>query len=160
MAKYKNKKLVTNLLERICKARDILESKDLTKIKQSIYFFETLKNDVIRQCRKYIQYEDHELDFTHQDLKELSEEMFDIINRCQRMQYKQLENRLRQKLPIEIEDFNKLCYAVGDSLYFDKFLRPIANEFSFWAITIWLWSHSEYRKTIDKVLLETLRSFL
>ena len=30
MAKYKNKKLVTKLLDKITKARDILESKDLT----------------------------------------------------------------------------------------------------------------------------------
>ena len=89
MTKYKNKKLVTNLLERICKARDILESKDLKQIKQSLYYFETLKNDVIRQCRKYIQYEDHELDFTHEDLKCISDEMFDVINRCQHLQYKQ-----------------------------------------------------------------------
>ena len=33
MANYKNKK-VTNLLEKICKALDILESKDISKIKQ------------------------------------------------------------------------------------------------------------------------------
>ena len=122
--------------------------------------FETLKNDVIRQCRKYIQYEDHELDFTYEDIRCLSDELFDAINRCQRMQFTQLDKRLRQKLPIQIEDFNKLCFAVADSLYFDKFLRPVANELSFWSITIWLWSHSEDRKTIDKVLLETLRSFL
>ena len=95
-----------------------------------------------------------------EDLKKLSDEMFAIINKCQKMQYKQLEKRLMQKLPIEIEDFNKLCYAVGDSLYFDKFLRPIANEFSFWAITTWLWSESEYRKDFMSQIEEHIRSFL
>lgn len=155
-----NNKIVTKLLEKISKARDILESKDIKKIKQSTYFFETLKNDVIRQCKKYISCDSHQLDFTHEDLKCISDEMFDVINRCQRMQYKQLENRLMQKLPIEIGDFNKLCYAISDTLYFDKFLRPIANEFSFWAITTWLWSESEYRKDFMSQIEEHIRSFL
>ena len=159
MANYKNKK-VTNLLEKICKALDILESKDISKIKQSIFLFETLKNDVIRQVKKYIQYENYELDFTHEDIKNLSDEMFNVINRCQKMQYKQLEKRLMQKLPIEMEDYNKLCFAVGDSLYFDKYLRPIANDLSFWAVTTWLWSESDYKKPFEKQLLDHIRSFL
>lgn len=156
----KNNKKITNLLDKICKALDILESKDLLKIKQNVYFFESIKNEIIRQARKYIQYQDHELDFTSEDVKKLSDEMFDVLNRCQKMQYKQLENRLKQKLPIEIDDFNKLCFAVSDSLYFDKFLRPVANELAFWAITIWLWSESEYRKPFEQQILDHLRSFL
>lgn len=156
----KTKKNVTNLLDKICKALDILESGDLLKIKQSIYLFQDVSNNIIRQGRKYIKYEDHELDFTFEDVRKLSDEMFDVINRCQRMQFNQLDKRLKQKLPIEIEDYNKLCLAVSDSMYFDKFLRSIANDLSFWAITIWLWSESEYRKDFMEQLTDHLRSFL
>lgn len=159
MANYKNKK-VTNLLEKICKALDILESKDISLIKQNYYLFNDIQDNVIRQCKKYIKFENHELDFTHEDLKNLSDEMFNVINRCQKMQYKQLEKRLMQKLPIEMEDYNKLCFAVGDSLYFDKYLRPIANDLSFWAVTTWLWSESDYKKPFEKQLLDHIRSFL
>lgn len=159
MANYKNKK-VTNLLEKICKALDILESKDISLIKQNYYLFNDIQDNVIRQCKKYIKFENHELDFTHEDLKNLSDEMFNVINRCQKMQYKQLEKRLMQKMPIEMEDYNKLCFAVGDSLYFDKYLRPIANDLSFWAVTTWLWSESDYKKPFEKQLLDHIRSFL
>ena len=159
MANYKNKK-VTNLLEKICKALDILESKDISLIKQNFYLFTDIQDNVIRHCKKYIKYENLELDFTHEDIKNLSDEMFNVINRCQKMQYKQLEKRLMQKLPIEMEDFNKLCFAVGDSLYFDKYLRPIANDLAFWAITTWLWSESDYKKPFEQQILEHLRSFL
>lgn len=159
MANYKNKK-VTNLLEKICKALDILESKDINLIKQSYYLFKDIQDNVIRQCKKYIKHENHELDFTHEDIKKISDEMFDVINKCQKMQYKHLENRLKQKLPIELEDFNKLCFAVGDSLHFDKYFRPIANDLSFWAITTWLWSESEYKKPFMSQLTDHIRSFL
>lgn len=156
----KTKKNVTNLLNKICKALDILESGDLLKIKQNIYLFQDVSNNIIRQGKKYIQHENHELDFTFEDIRKLSDEMFNVINRCQRMQFNQLDKRLRSKLPIEIEDYNKLCFAVSDSMYFDKFLRPIANDLSFWAITIWLWSESEYRKDFMEQLTDHLRSFL
>lgn len=42
MANYKNKK-VTNLLEKICKALDILESKDISKINKVFFFFKKYK---------------------------------------------------------------------------------------------------------------------
>lgn len=154
------KKNVTNLLDKICKALDILESGDLLKIKQSIYLFQDVSNNIIRQGKKYIQYEDHELDFTFEDVRKLSDEMFNIINRCQKMPFNQLEKRLRQKLPIEIEDFDKMCFAINDTMFFDKFLRPIANDLSFWAITIYLWSESEYKKDFMEQLTDHLRSFL
>ena len=159
MANYKNKK-VTNLLEKICRALDILESKNIKLIKQYTFLFKDIKDSVVRQGRKYVSIDSHELDFTHEDLKNLSDEMFNMINRCQKMQYKQLEKRLMQKLPIEMEDYNKLCFAVGDSLYFDKYLRPIANDLSFWAVTTWLWSESDYKKPFEKQLLDHIRSFL
>lgn len=159
MANFKNKK-VTNLLEKICKALDILESKDISLIKQNFYLFKDIQDNVIRQCKKYIKFENHELDFTHEDLKNLSDEMFNIINRCQKMQYKQLEKRLMQKLPIEMEDYNKLCFAVGDSLYFDQYLRPIANDLAFWGITTWLWSESDYKKDFMAQITDHLRSFI
>ena len=53
MANYKNKK-VTNLLEKICRALDILESGDISKIKQNIFLFQEIQNNAIRQCKKYI----------------------------------------------------------------------------------------------------------
>lgn len=155
----KNKK-ITNLTGKICKALDILESRNLSLIKQNFYLFADIQNNIARQCKKYIQYENYELDFTYQDIKSLSDEMFCIINRCQKMQYKHLEKRLMQKIPIEMDDFDKMCFAVADTLHFDKFLRPIANDLSFWAITTWLWSESEYKKPLMNQLTEVMRSFL
>lgn len=155
----KNKK-VTNLLTKICKSLDILESNDIPKIKQSFYLFNDVYNNVIRQGKKYILDESHELDFTSEDLRKLSDEMFRVINKNQKLSYNALEKRLTQKLPIEIENYNNMCNAVADALYFDKNLRPLANELSFWAITIWLWSESTYKKPFEKQILEHLRSLV
>ena len=42
----KKKKIVTNLLTNISKARDILDEGDIKKIQNSHFFFEKLKNDI------------------------------------------------------------------------------------------------------------------
>ena len=153
-------KKVTRLLEQITKAREILESKDVNKIGANLYLFQTIEETVKRQAKKYIESETHELDFNSEDLRILSDLLFDTINRMQRLSYNQLYKRLTQKLPITIEDFNALCYVVKDPMFYDKFFRPIANSLSWWAIVIWLWSESEYKKDIMEQITDHLRSFL
>lgn len=52
----KTEKKVTRLLENISKARDMLDTGDFAIVRDNLYFFETLRNDIIRQVRKYIEH--------------------------------------------------------------------------------------------------------
>ena len=142
----KTEKKVTRLLENISKARDILDTGDFKKVRNNLYFFETLRNDIVRQARKYIEHESHELDFNCEDVRSISDGLLDLENKLIKNNYSQLYKRICKNKPIEMKHFNELCYEVHDKIYFDRFIRPIADDLAFWSLVIFLWSESEYRK--------------
>lgn len=156
----KKEKNVTNLLSNISKARDLLDEGDIKKIYNNQYFFEKLKNDIARQCKKYIETESYEADFNHEDLRALSDGLFDLADRNIKMRYSNLYKTLTKNKPVTMEDFNQLCYRVADTMYFDRFFRQLTNEISHWAVTFWLWSESDYKKDFMSQIEEHIRSFL
>ena len=156
----KEKKIVTNLLTNISKARDILDEGDIKKIQNSHFFFEKRKNDIARQCKKYIMYEQHETDFNHEDIRALADGLFDVMDKTIKMRYSNLYKKLTKNKPIEMQHFNELCYQIADTMTFDRFFRQMANELSHWAITMWLWSESEYKKDFMQQLTEHIKSFI
>ncbi len=156
----KTEKKVTRLLENISKARDILDTGDFKKVRNNLYFFETLRNDIVRQARKYIEHESHELDFNCEDVRAVSDGLLDLENKLIKNSYSQLYKRICKNKPIEMKHFNKLCYEVHDKIYFDRFIRPIADDLAFWALTIFLWAESEYKKDFMEQITAHLKSFL
>lgn len=156
----KTEKKVTRLLENISKARDMLDTGDFAIVRDNLYFFETLRNDIIRQARKYIEHESHELDFNFEDVRIISDGLLDLEDKLIKNRYSQLYKRICKNKPIEMKHFNELCFEVHDKLYFDRFIRPIANDLAFWGLTIWLWSESEYKKDFMEQIAEHFKSFL
>ena len=59
-----------------------------------------------------------------------------------------------------MKHFNELCYEVHDKIYFDRFIRPIADDLAFWSLVIFLWSESEYKKDFMEQITAHLKSFL
>lgn len=73
---------MSNLIDKICKARDIISSGDSKKI---IYYhmkFKQLAEEISRQLAKKVEgSKNYELDFTYQDLQELAEDIKRLIKR-------------------------------------------------------------------------------
>lgn len=153
-------KTVTKLLENISKARDILDTGSLDKVKNNLYFFEKLRDDIVRQGKKYIEHEGHQLDFNSEDVRALSDGLFDLETKLIKSSYSQLFKRLSKNTPITMEHFNALSQEVANKMLYDKRIRPIADDLAYWAVVIWLWSESEYKQDFMTQITNHLRSFL
>lgn len=151
---------VTNLLTNISKVRDILDEGNLDKIQLNQFLIIRTKDEIIRQVKKYIMDNAHETDFNHEDIRALSDGLFDASDRCIKMRYSNLYKRLTKNKPVEMEHFQQLCNEMANPMYFDKHLRMAANELAQWAITMWVWSETDYRKDFMKQIEEHIRSFL
>lgn len=156
----KKEKKVTNLLENVGKVRDILATGDMKKLKWNKYFIEKTKDDLIRHVVKYIADENHQCDFNHEDVRAISDEIFDILDSNIKMRYSNIHKTLIKKAPFTLDDYYAVCERMGDTNYLDAFFRPIANDLSNFAIAMWIWSESDYRKPFEQQILEHLRSFL
>lgn len=72
---------MTKLLDKICKIRDLMVSKDFSKLKFYNMQMGQLKEEVHRQIRKKATDYNYELDFTSQDLRELSSDIRKCLKR-------------------------------------------------------------------------------
>ena len=130
------------------------------RIKTSHIFEKGHINKGWEKIEKWIEDESHELDFNCEDVRAVSDGLFDLENKLIKNSYAQLYKRICKNKPIGIKHFNELCYEVHDKIYFDRFIRPIANDLAFWSLTIWLWSESEYKKDFMEQITAHLKSFL
>lgn len=157
----KTDKVVSNLALKICKLRDILEEKDFNKILANLNLFTTVEFEVKRQLNKYIRDTSHELDFTYQDIKALSDEAFSFIqNYQQKFLFDKYYKTLMKQTPIDDNTLKDFSIDIGKQMTVDTVLRAFYKELGYMSLIIWLWSESDDKKTIDRVLLDTLRSFL
>lgn len=63
---------MSNLLDNICKIRDILEYKRDDELNKALPLFRSVFNELHRQIKKRTEDVKHETDFTSQDLREMS----------------------------------------------------------------------------------------
>ena len=97
------KKLVSNLLSDISKARDIIARGDVREINRKMVVFDRISRQVKTQLTLYIRNPAHELDFNHEDLNELSTEVFEYIkNFQQKFTYKRLYKEITKTVCIII----------------------------------------------------------
>lgn len=71
---------MSNLLDKICKLRDLITRKQYNKLKYCKMEILQLKEEIHRQIRKKVEDYSHELDFTAQDLRELAQEINQMFN--------------------------------------------------------------------------------
>ena len=70
---------MTNLLDNICQIRDLLVSGNYGRLKMYKMKFCRLKDEIHRQTRNKALDFKHELDFTSQDLRELAEDIRNLL---------------------------------------------------------------------------------
>ena len=154
-------KLVTNLLSDISKARDLIARGDVREINNKIVIFDRISRAVKTQLALYIKNPAHELDFNHEDLNDLSTEVFEYIkNFQQRFTYKRLYKDITQKLPITITEFNKFSLRVGTEFAVHTRLTAFYKEIAYIGITLFLWSQTDDKKPFDEQLTDLIRSFI
>lgn len=70
---------MTNLIDNICKIRDLLTEKDYKKITSGIGLFRKTYLDVNRNIERFIKDDNHYLDFNSYDLLEMSMECKELL---------------------------------------------------------------------------------
>lgn len=72
---------MTNLIDNICKLRDILENKQDSKIIFNHKIINSLIEELTRQATKKAKDYSYEIEFTSQDLRELAKDIRDTLKR-------------------------------------------------------------------------------
>lgn len=104
---------MSNLMDNICKLRDILENKDYKKLVYSKRIIETIFEEIHRHMgRKSLDYK-YELDFTSQDLRETAQAISDT--------FKDWNNLLQPEKNIKL----LLKNVENGKLNFDKFTNEV-----------------------------------
>jgi hypothetical protein len=154
-------KLVSNLLDDISKARDLIARGDLNEIEHKKVIFLRISNGVKTQLARYIKNPSYELDFNHEDLNELSTEVFEYIkNFQQRFTYARLKKDITSKIPIDNERFIEFSKRVATEFSVHTLLTGFYKEMAYTGLVIWLWSETDDKKPFDVQITELIRSFI
>lgn len=154
-------KLVTNLLNDISTARDIIQRADIKEIDRKMIVFSRISSGVKVQFARYIKNPAYELDFTHEDLNELSTEVFEYIkNFQQRFTYTRHKKEITSKLPIDFEWFKEFSVKVALEYSVHSQLTGFYKEMSYLGLVVWLWSQTDEKKPFDVQITELIRSFI
>jgi hypothetical protein len=154
-------KLVSNLLSDISKARDLIERGNIREINNKIVLFDRISRAVKTQLKLYINNPRHELDFNHEDLNELSTEVFEYIkNFQQRFTYNRMYKDITKVTPITMEIFNDFSERMGLEFAVHTKLTSFYKEMAYIGLVVWLWSETDDKKPFDVQLTELIRSFI
>ena len=155
------KKTVSNLLDDISKARDLIARGDLNEIEHKKVIFLRISNGVKTQLARYVKNPSYELDFNHEDLNELSTEVFEYIkNFQQRFTYARLKKDITSKIPIDNERFIEFSKRVATEFSVHTMLTGFYKEMAYTGLVIWLWSETDDKKPFDVQITELIRSFI
>jgi glutathione peroxidase-family protein len=152
---------VTNLIKNIGRCRDLLASKDFKAIKNNIYIFEKTYEEAKRNIDKYTKNGEHTLDFTCDDLKELSDEIFAYVKNFQtRFTYDKSLKMLTKYESIGNDEINEFVKEQCDYMYVDTRLREAYKIFAYLGVITWIFAEFYKSKELDAQLLSLIRSYL
>lgn len=161
-------KLVTNLLENIGKARDLLEQGDLNEIYKRVQLFWQIENDLSVQLGKFTKDKNYELDFNFEDLNALSEELYNFLKHYPaQFRYKNYIEDMKRLKYIDVAVLNKYSDELAIKYKVDTYLRSCQKVVCYFALVVDLYSNSNERKEVEEkrkdftlALTEHIRSFL
>ena len=147
------KKNVSNVLNNIGKCRNLLEQKDFKKIRAYIGLFEKVQTDVNRYINRYMFDMDAELDFTPNDLKELSDEIRIYLDEYYPVVFS-YDNFLKileetQNGIIDNNVLKQYNIKICDYLYVDTKLRETMKILAYTSVLFKLWQIN-YQKYADE----------
>ena len=138
------KKLVTKLIDNISLCRDLMTKPNRKDVINRIYVFECVTNEVQRQVKKWFNDRTYELDFTGQDLYELSDEIADYLKRPEfNFSYANFNNQLDKYEVIDGAIINTFTQGVADCMYLDRKLREAQKILAYYGLFYELWEKSE-----------------
>lgn len=152
---------VTQLIQNIGKCRDVLATRDFKEILKNIYLFQKVYEMSKRHVDKYLDDENHEVDFTYHDLKELADEIFNFIQNYQsKFVFDYSHKQLCKIHKITNEVVRKHNQEMCDLMYVDARLREAYKILSYQAITMWLQTEAREQLDLDWQVTQAIRSFL
>ncbi len=103
---------MTKLLDKICKVRDLVTSKDYGKLKFYNMQMLQLTDEIHRQVAKKTRDYSYELDFTSQDLRELAKDIHSLLDKwetamCPEKNIKKLLKEVDADDKIDMDNFYK-----------------------------------------------------
>jgi hypothetical protein len=154
-------KIVTNLLSDISKARDLIQRGDVREICNKSIIFDRISRAVKTQLNLYVKNPAHELDFNHEDLNELSTEVFEYIkNFQQKFLYSKMYKDITTVTPITKEIFQEFSIRIGYEFKAHTILTAFYKEMAYLGLTIFLWSQTDDKKPFDEQITDLIRSFI
>ena len=152
---------VSNLIQAIGKCRDIIGSKDFKTVLKNIYLFQKVCDMAKIQVDKFIKKDNHVLDFTYYDLKELSDEIFAFIKNYQsKFIFDKHQKELIKTKTIDNTVLRGFTQNLCDQMYVDARLREAYKILSYLALTVWLWTEAREQQELDWQVTQAIRSFL
>ena len=152
---------MTNLLDNIGKARDLIESKDHKKILAKIHIFEIVWKEVKRTVDRHVKDENFTLDFNYYDRSDLSHVIAEYLNNyLQKFRVNTLIKNLDKHEKIDAKLFKEFNTNLCDFMYIDAKLREAQKILSYYALILYVIEKEKEQGSLDNVLLKTIRSFL
>lgn len=141
---------VTNLIQQIGKCRDLLQEKNYNKIVANLYLFEIVNKQVRIQVDKYLKNKNHELDFTHYDLDELSEEILEYVeNFPKEFNAECYLKELEKYEKITNKELTKINQLICDKSSVDSILRHCQRVLVYCSFNIQIWDMSKKETKFD-----------
>lgn len=152
---------VTNLIKLIGKCRDILATKDFATIRNNIYIFERTYDEAKRNIDRYSRNRKHDLDFTCDDLKELSDEIYAYVKNFQsKFTYDNNLKKLSKYDVIGNAEVNAFVKEQCDYMFVDTKLREAYKILSYLGTVTWVFTEHYKSQEFDSQITDLLRSFL
>lgn len=152
---------VTNLIQNIGKCRDLLSKKEFKSILKNIYLFKTVCKEVARHTDKYILNNSYELDFTYNDLQELSDEILNYIRNYQsKFTFKRFKEEILKNEIINDKVLTEFQKEKCDYMYVDRELREVYKILSYLALSVYLFVEQEEKRDFTIQLTETIKNFI
>ena len=152
---------VSNLIQNIGKCRDIICSRDFKKVLQHLNLFRQVCDSAQIQVEKFIKSSTYEIDFTYQDLQELSDEIFKFIKGYQsKFVFEYGKKKLIKSHTIDNDVLAQFTKEQCDQMCVDARLREAYKILSYLALTVWLWTEAREQEELDWQVTQAIRSFL
>lgn len=152
---------MSNLMDMLCKVRDILTTKDMDKIKNNLFIISRLSDEIRRQVKKNGVGNLKQLEFNSHDLKELSEEIMEIIKMCEKkINVANMLKGLYKKDAIDDKIVNEFTNISADYMRVRACLTPSHSMVVFLGVLMNLFEEQAEQGKIDNVLAEAIKEML
>ena len=133
-------KVVTKLLDNICLCRDLVTERNEQHILHKLHIFTQVTQEVKRQVLKWLDAENYELDFTAQDLYELSDEIYNFIaQNPENLTFGRMLQEINKNDVIDDKIITKETNKIANRIKIDTVLRECYEILAYMAIVYTMW---------------------